>query len=437
MAGTQDRLQAGAVPLFANRYRLGAILGRGGAADVFRATDQNLGRAVAVKIFRHSDQTPYDSRRIDSEMRTLASLSHPGLVTLFDAGIAPDETGTGVSYLVMELVEGPTLNSFRAGHALSPGATARVGYELADALAYIHAAGVVHRDIKPANVLITHLPGQGAGSSTKLTDFGIARVIDSDRLTEHGTAVGTAHYLSPEQAIGATADPASDIYSLGLVLIECVSGHMVFGGSAIAAAVARLHRDPAIPLEFGPGWVSLFTDMTARQTQDRPTADEVARRLRSLAKAEMAGGSTAILATPLPSVEPITEEEPRRRVAPWAKASGAMAAIVVASALVWSIAPSGTSGPGTQSSPVETTPPAPAPPAAAVERPTSAGIVPLPPVTPPEPVAEVPVYEPAPAVSAPVADPVPPIGPGNNNGNSNGKDKDKSKDKSGGKDKGK
>ncbi|MGB6051980.1 MAG: serine/threonine-protein kinase, partial [Rhodococcus sp. (in: high G+C Gram-positive bacteria)] len=279
--------------LFADRYALGAVLGRGGMADVYRAEDVLLGRAVAVKIFRPTEPIVTDTRRIESEIRTLASLTHPGLVTLFDAGTALDApAGTDPNaecmiapYLVMELVDGPTLNTFRSGAALSPSVVARIGVELAEALAYIHSVGVVHRDIKPANILLTGTP-DGRGRSTKLTDFGIARVLDADPLTEHGTAVGTAHYLSPEQATGTATGPPADVYSLGLVLIECLSGRMVFEGSAIAAAVARLHHDPSVPPDLGSDWVSLLSGMTARSPQDRPAADQVAIALRSLAESD-------------------------------------------------------------------------------------------------------------------------------------------------------
>ncbi|OZD10351.1 serine/threonine protein kinase [Rhodococcus sp. 06-235-1A] len=269
--------------LFASRYRLGSVLGRGAMADVVHAEDQVLGRSVAVKIFRHGE--PADTtERIDAEIRTLASLSHPGLVTLYDAGSAPDATGVPVPYLVMELIDGPTLNAHRQGRRMQGRDVARIGFELAEALAYIHDRGVVHRDIKPANILIAQNPHVGGGQCAKLADFGIARIVDAERLTEHGTTVGTAHYLSPEQATGTAAGPPTDIYTLGLVLIECLTGTMVFEGSAVAAAVARLHRDPAVPEGLGPEWHSLLTAMTSRHPENRPDAAAVAHRLRGLVR---------------------------------------------------------------------------------------------------------------------------------------------------------
>ncbi|WP_032403491.1 serine/threonine-protein kinase [Rhodococcoides fascians] len=334
--------------LFAGRYRLGSVLGRGAMADVVHAEDQVLGRSVAVKIFRHGE--PVDTvQRIDAEIRTLASLSHPGLVTLYDAGTAPDATGIPSPYLVMELIDGPTLNSFRRNRAMHAVHVARIGSEMAESLAYIHDRGVVHRDIKPANILIAHAPDSGTGQCAKLADFGIARIVDSDRLTEHGTTVGTAHYLSPEQATGTPAGPPTDIYTLGLVLIECLTGTMVFEGSAVAAAVARLHRDPAVPEEFGPEWHSLLTAMTSRQPEDRPDAAAVAHRLRRILRSATPLPPTAV--TPVErthvvaAADPVgtAHRPPRRR---W-MVPGAAAALVLAlgAGIIW-IASSAGEDPG-------------------------------------------------------------------------------------------
>ncbi|QII06169.1 serine/threonine protein kinase [Rhodococcoides fascians A25f] len=342
------RFRAAQDRLFADRYRLGAVLGRGAMADVVRAEDQVLGRSVAVKIFRHGE--PVDTvERIDAEIRTLASLSHPGLVTLYDAGTAPDATGIPSPYLVMELIDGPTLNSFRQNRAMHAVHVARIGSELAEALAYIQDRGVVHRDIKPANILIAHAPDSGAGQCAKLADFGIARIVDSDRLTEHGTTVGTAHYLSPEQATGTSAGPPTDIYTLGLVLIECLTGTMVFEGSAVAAAVARLHRDPAVPQELGPEWHSLLTAMTSRQPEDRPDAAAVAHRLRRILRSATPLPPTAVIPVErthvVAAADPVgtAHRPPRRR---W-MVPGAAAALVLAlgAGIIW-IASSASDDPG-------------------------------------------------------------------------------------------
>ncbi|MCQ2001588.1 serine/threonine-protein kinase [Arthrobacter zhaoxinii] len=275
--GGQDRLIAG-------RYRLIEPIGRGGMATVYRGQDEALGRDIAVKVFRASAVAPDDIGRQENEMRLLASLSHPGLVTLFDAGkddAAPgdsDGDGGARTYLVMELVDGPDLRKRLRGGGVLPTDVPFIGAELAAALAYIHDRGVVHRDIKPANIL---LPPMAAGTSprAKLTDFGIARILDGARITAAGATLGTANYLSPEQAAGLGAEAASDIYSLGLVLLESVTGRVEFNGSAIEAAVARLSRDPEIPASLEHHWSGLLAAMTSRDPDVRPTAAEVSATL--------------------------------------------------------------------------------------------------------------------------------------------------------------
>lgn len=263
-------------PLIAERYRLERRLGTGGVADVYHATDQLLGRAVAVKVFRF-DAEGCDERRISTEMRTLGTLQHPGLVTLYDADVADR-----VPYLVMELVPGPTLARQLADGPLSPALAAAIGTQLATALDYVHGRGVVHRDVKPANILLD-------GSTVKLADFGIARPVDSLPITEHGTTVGTPNYLSPEQVNGTPAGAASDVYTLGLVLLECLTGRVAYPGTGVEAALARLHHPPAIPADLRPPWVDLLTAMTTTHPAQRPTAREVAATLAALA-----AGSTPI-----------------------------------------------------------------------------------------------------------------------------------------------
>ncbi|MBY6706840.1 protein kinase [Rhodococcus sp. BP-241] len=391
--------QVAAPRIVAGRYLLGPVLGRGGVSDVFRATDRTLGRAVAVKLFRSDDHTPHDRRRIDSEMRTLASLTHPGLVTLHDAGSESDVAGYDGPYLVMEFVDGTTLSTFRAGGALPPEVVRQIGHQVAQALAHIHASGIVHRDVKPANILITR--DDDAGLRAKLTDFGIARIVDSDPMTEHGTAVGTAHYLSPEQATGEATGPASDVYSLGLVLTECLTGRMVFEGSAIAAAIARLHREPVIPVELGPTWVSLLTDMTSRTPTARPTAADVAHRLHTLTE----DTDTAVLPTPVAT--PAAVVSGRRSAVPWVLAAlGICAALVT----VLAIRGAGSDGEPTTEPPLPST-------SVVVETTSEPTATPVPvPETVPEvapPVVETTTVAPAPVVPQPAA-------PGNgNSGNGN------------------
>ncbi|WP_341394154.1 serine/threonine-protein kinase [Arthrobacter sp. G119Y2] len=270
--------------LISGRYRLNEPIGHGGMATVYRGQDEALGRDIAVKLFRASAVAPDDVDRQETEMRLLASLSHPGLVTLFDAGKDDagrddGEAGEPRAFLVMELVDGPDLRKrLRDVERLPPAEAAYLGAELAGALAYIHGRGVIHRDVKPANILLPPVI-TGTLPRAKLTDFGIARMLDGARITAANATLGTANYLSPEQASAQDVGFSSDIYSLGLVLLESVTGRIEFGGSAVEAAIARLSRDPEVPDELGNYWCSLLKSMTSRDPDQRPTAAEVSAAL--------------------------------------------------------------------------------------------------------------------------------------------------------------
>ncbi|MGW6442993.1 protein kinase domain-containing protein [Lentzea sp. NPDC055074] len=255
--------------LLADRYRLGEVLGTGGVAQVRRATDVLLARDVAVKLFRPGDDLA-DARRIDNEICALAGLSHPGLVTVYDA-----DPGGETPYLVLELIEGRTLRDRLSDGPLSVEHVRRVGAALADALAHVHARGFVHRDVKPSNVLLDddELP--------RLADFGLVSSADSAGLTKTGQVVGTAAYLAPEQVRGQEVTSAADVYALGLVLIECLTGRREYEGTELEAAVARLHRPPTMPEHLPFDLVRLLSRMTALSASRRPSAAECAAALRT------------------------------------------------------------------------------------------------------------------------------------------------------------
>jgi len=261
------------------RYRLGEVIGRGGMSSVYCARDENLGRDVALKLFVPQAPDADELKRQEAEIKLLATLNHPSLVTLFDAGIdtrIPDEPRP---FLTMELVEGQDLRG-RIRHSPVPlDELAVIGAGIADALAYVHSLGIIHRDVKPGNILLVQVrPGEPL--RPKLTDFGIARIADATRLTATGAMVGTAAYLSPEQAMGSPLTPATDIYSLGLVLLECIKQTVEYPGSAVESAVARFHRSPEIPADVPAEWADLIRSMTATEPLERPSAGDVETALR-------------------------------------------------------------------------------------------------------------------------------------------------------------
>ncbi|MDQ1647019.1 MAG: eukaryotic-like serine/threonine-protein kinase [Cryptosporangiaceae bacterium] len=254
------------------RYVLSARLGGGGTADVYRAVDTLLDRPVAIKIFRPGSGLT-DEQRFEREARLIAPLDHPGLVTIHDAGVEDDR-----AYLVLQLIEGVTLRQRLSRGRLTPDEVTELGARLATVLAYVHGRGIVHRDIKPSNVLLSG-GGRLPGSSVYLADFGISRLVDTIHLTATGLVVGTVAYMAPEQVRGAVVGPPADMYALGLVLLECLTGRTEYTGGNAEAAVARLSRPPVVPdgLPEPLRWV--LGALTFAEPVQRLTAEQCAAML--------------------------------------------------------------------------------------------------------------------------------------------------------------
>ena len=294
--------------VLAGRYELVSRLGSGGMADVYLAQDTLLGRQVAIKIFRDATGDGGFDERQRSEIRLLARLNHPGLVTVFDAGSDVFHAAPH-AFLVMELVTGLSLADRLLTGPLPAAHTALVGAQVAESLAYIHQAGIVHRDVKPANIL---LPGNEQTGTTeswaKLTDFGIARLVQGAHLTSTGFLLGTPSYLSPEQATGASPESPTDVYSLGLVLLECLTGQRCYPGTALESVAARLHHDPEVPAGLSSAWTALLTCMTERAVTDRPTAREASGTLRELIAApESTLTMPALRDSPTAQISPVED----------------------------------------------------------------------------------------------------------------------------------
>jgi eukaryotic-like serine/threonine-protein kinase len=248
--------------ILAGRYMLREVLGTGGMATVWRARDEVLSRDVAVKVLNQQFAAdPGFAARFEREARHAAGLSHPRLVTVFDCGV-DDST----PFIVMELVAGLTLRQVldRAG-TLPPGEAVRIAAAVCEALEVAHAAGLVHRDIKPANIILT-------GSEVKVLDFGIARVDGGTGVTGTAVLLGTAAYLSPEQASGRPAGPQADLYALGCVLFEMLTGAPPFSAeSTVGLAYRHVHDDPGPPSALRPDVPARVDHMIGRLLAKEPT----------------------------------------------------------------------------------------------------------------------------------------------------------------------
>jgi serine/threonine-protein kinase len=285
------------------RYLLGERIAAGGMGEVWRATDDVLGREVAVKILkREYADDPTFLERFRAEARNAAGLSHAGIAAVYDYG---EEEGS--PYIVMELVAGPPLAAVMADEgAIAPERTLDIVGQAAAALRTAHEGGVIHRDVKPGNLLVT------PDGTVKVTDFGIARATNAVPLTLTGAIMGTAYYISPEQASGEAVSPASDVYSLGVVAYECLTGRRPFDGNTpVSVALAQVREEPPA---FGDGVPAPVADlvmrMLAKDPAERPSTAELAREAAAL-RAAAPGWQDAATKT-----LPLTDADATRRIDP-------------------------------------------------------------------------------------------------------------------------
>jgi serine/threonine protein kinase len=269
----------------AGRYELRERLGRGSLAEVFRAADRQGGPDVAVKVAVGHSRKHFE--RVRNEAAVLAALEHPSIIKFITEGVMPSGTPlAGRPFLVEELALGTSL--FEATRTRPPIADNVAGWAvgLFGALAHLHEKGLVHRDIKPANLMLSGL----RRSPVRIIDFGIVAAAGAPPAP--GVSSGTVHYMSPEQAAGGPARTSWDIYAMGLVLLELLTGAKAFPGTAIESLVARTLRSPAIPDSLGPGWCNLLRALTAMDGDSRPTAAQAAAMAGRLTPSAAAGEDT-------------------------------------------------------------------------------------------------------------------------------------------------
>ncbi|UXY31533.1 protein kinase domain-containing protein [Streptomyces sp. HUAS TT20] len=352
----------GAHVLLADRYELEELLGRGAMGEVWRSADQVLGRPVAVKLLRAEEAT--DTERFRMEAQIAGRLNHPNVVGVYDFG-----SYDGQLYLVMELVDGWSLAQERSLRGtLDPREAAAVAAQVAAGLSAAHREGVIHRDIKPANVMLT------SGRAAKIADFGIARFTGDagSTLTATGKVLGTADYLAPERALGRPAQPASDVYSLGCVLYELLTGQPPFRGST-SLAVVQQHVDvqPPPPTRLRPEIPQLLSEyllhLLAKDPAHRPTAGQAANWLAtqewtpsSTEPADTAAMPAPIVPSAVPpqtddADAPYSRQRGSRKLASRAVLGGAAIAVFGAAVALGASLGSGDNGPSSPGSPTPVT----------------------------------------------------------------------------------
>ncbi len=280
------------------RYRLDSRIATGGMGEVWRATDTLLGRTVAVKVLKHEySDDPGFRARFATEAQHAAALDHPGVAQVYDVGEGPSRDGSGhpQPFLVMELVDGEPLSDIlrqgqQAGRTVDREVLRDLLAQAATAIGAAHVAGIIHRDVKPANLLVTR------DRRIKITDFGIARAADAAGITQTGQVMGTPQYLSPEQARGEQATPASDVYALGVVAFECLAGRRPFeADSPVATALAHLQQPvPDLPPDVPTDLATVVRTALSKDPADRfPDGHAFAAALRDPATAVLSGGLAA------------------------------------------------------------------------------------------------------------------------------------------------
>jgi tRNA A-37 threonylcarbamoyl transferase component Bud32 len=340
--------------LIDNRYAPGHLLGSGGMAEVYLAHDEVLGRDVALKVLKHRYARDEEFvERFRREAQSAAALNHPNVVPVYDWGRSED----GTYYMAMEYIPGGTLKDRIAGEGpLDPGTAAGLGSRVARALAFAHEKGVIHRDIKSQNILLTE-----AGDA-KVTDFGIARAATATTISRTGVVLGTAGYMSPEQAKGEPVGPRSDLYSLGVVLYEMLTGNLPYEAeSPVAVALKHVNEPPRSPREANPDVPELLDALTvkllAKNPEDRyASAAELAEDLERSDLPPFAAGTekTEEVTAPLP---PTAVQPPvgapgsgrRRRSRLFPALAALLFGVVLLGVLAWALtqdrgAPEDTSG---------------------------------------------------------------------------------------------
>jgi serine/threonine-protein kinase len=324
--------------VFGRRYRVTERIGTGGMADVYKAVDETLGRTVAVKVMhtRYADD-PEFVQRFRHEASAAANLSHPSIVNIYDYGV---EDGT--YYIVMELVRGTDLKAVvKEQGALDPVKVAEYGVQVCSALSVAHGYGIIHRDIKPQNIVLT------PGGTIKVMDFGIARAVDSDS-TQTGSVLGTAQYVSPEQAQGRKLGPESDLYSLGVVLYELATGKLPFDGDTpVSVALKHVNDEAPAPRTINPRIPPALEAVIIKAMQKDPTrryrsADEMRDDLQRVVAGRAVSAQPRVDdTTVMPVVErsasepQITRQQPRRETNPWIWVGVAALVLLLGVGVAW------------------------------------------------------------------------------------------------------